>query len=195
MLQTRGGRQAGQLLVGDIETYSMEKRYYRKDGSIVWVNLTGSLVRDAGGEPSYFISALEDISERKHAEKTAREIREAERARMARDLHDGVMQDLSYTAASMGLMMLSGKGTELKGRLQGSIDAFRSAAEGLRDAINDLRLEGNEDRSLPELLGSLVEEARTMNPGCEIHFELQDGFPSEFPVRTGWSSCAWCGRH
>jgi PAS domain S-box-containing protein len=172
--------QAGQLLVGDIETYSMEKRFNRKDGSIVWTNLTGSLVRDTRGEPSYFISVLEDISERKRAEKAAREIREAERARMARDLHDGVMQDLSYTAASMGLMMLSVEGTELVSRLQGSIDAVRSAAEGLRDAVNDLRLEGDENKSLPELLGSLVDEARTMNPGCEVHFEVQDGFRLEF---------------
>jgi len=173
--------QAGQLLVGDIETYSMEKRFNRKDGSVVWTNLTGSLVRDTRGEPSYFISVLEDISERKRAEKAAREIREAERARMARDLHDGVMQDLSYTAASMGLMMLSVEGTELVSRLQGSIDAVRSAAEGLRDAVNDLRLEGDENKSLPELLGSLVDEARTMNPGCEVHFEVQDGFRLEFP--------------
>jgi two-component system sensor histidine kinase UhpB len=173
--------QAGQLLVGDIQNYSMEKRYYRKDGSIVWINLTGSLVRDARGEPSYFISVLEDISERKRAEEAAREAREAERARMARDLHDGVMQDLSYTAASMGLMMLSVEGPELKDRLQGSIDAVRSAAEGLRDAIDDLRLESDEDRPLPELLGALIEEARMMNPSCEVHLEVQDGFPSEFP--------------
>ena len=100
---------------------------------------------------------------------------------MSRDLHDGVLQDLSYTAASMGLMMLSVEGTELKGRLQGSIDAARSAAEGLREAINDLRLQGDEDRPLAELLGSLVEEARTMNPDCEVRFEVQDGLPSEFP--------------
>ena len=173
--------QAGQLLVGDIQNYSMEKRYYRKDGSIVWINLSGSLVRDARGEPSYFISVLEDVSERKRAEEAAREVREAEQARMARDLHDGVMQDLSYTAASMGLMMLSVEGSELKDRLQGSIDAVRSAAEGLRDAIDDLRLESDEDRPLPELLGSLIEEARMMNPSCEVHFEVQDGFPSEFP--------------
>jgi signal transduction histidine kinase len=81
----------------------------------------------------------------------------------------------------MGLIMLSIEGTELKGRIQGSIDAVRSAAEGLRDAIDDLRLEGDEDSPLPELLGSFVEEARTMNPGCEVQFEVQDGFPSDFP--------------
>src|SRR3712207_2216080 len=39
------------LLAGEIETYSMDKRYFKKDGSIVWINLTGSLVREAGGSP------------------------------------------------------------------------------------------------------------------------------------------------
>jgi PAS domain S-box-containing protein len=173
--------QAGQLLVGEIETYSIEKRYVRKDGSVVWTNLTGSLVRDARDEPSYFIAVVEDISERKRAEEAVREIRRAERARMARDLHDGVMQDLSYTAATMGLMMLSVEDPELKGRLQGSIDAVRRAAEGLRDAVEDLRLEGDENRPLPELLGSLLEEARAMNPGCEVRLEAQNGLPSQLP--------------
>src|SRR5215510_14487490 len=39
--------QARRLLAGEIENYSMEKRYYRKDGSIVWINLTASLMREA----------------------------------------------------------------------------------------------------------------------------------------------------
>jgi signal transduction histidine kinase len=43
-----------------------------------------------------------------------REVREAERGRMARDLHDGVLQDLSYTAATIGAMMLEAKGTKLE---------------------------------------------------------------------------------
>jgi len=38
-----------QLLAGEMKTFSMEKRYIRKDGSIVWVNLTGSLVRKSTG--------------------------------------------------------------------------------------------------------------------------------------------------
>ena len=60
--------QARQLLAGEIETYSMEKRYIKKDGSTVWINLTGSLVREPSGEPAYFIAVIEDISERKKAE-------------------------------------------------------------------------------------------------------------------------------
>ena len=56
------------ILAQEIETYSMEKRYIRKDGSLVWINLTGSLVRSLTGEPDYFIAVVEDISQRKQAE-------------------------------------------------------------------------------------------------------------------------------
>ncbi|KKK65565.1 hypothetical protein LCGC14_2972860, partial [marine sediment metagenome] len=51
-----------------IQTFSMEKRYICKDNSVVWVNLTGSLVRKLSGEPKYFIAVIEDINEKKLAE-------------------------------------------------------------------------------------------------------------------------------
>ncbi|HEY9862432.1 MAG TPA: PAS domain S-box protein [Candidatus Obscuribacterales bacterium] len=56
-----------QVLAGTLQTFSMEKRYVRKDGSTIWVNLTVSLVREAS-KPKYFISVIEDISERRQAE-------------------------------------------------------------------------------------------------------------------------------
>jgi PAS domain S-box-containing protein len=56
------------LLADELKTYTMEKRYLRKDGTAIWVNLTVSLVRDSSGEPAYFIAAIEDISERKKAQ-------------------------------------------------------------------------------------------------------------------------------
>ncbi len=58
-----------QILADNIQTYSMEKRYFRKDSSIVWVNLTVSLMREPSGEPKYFISVIEDISERQAAQR------------------------------------------------------------------------------------------------------------------------------
>jgi len=57
-----------ELLAGDIEHYSMEKRYIRKSGETIWINLTASLVRQADGSPDYFISVVEDINQRKQAE-------------------------------------------------------------------------------------------------------------------------------
>lgn len=66
------------VLANEIQTYSMEKRYIRKDRSLIWVNLTVSLVREQipsepgelGGTeiPKYFIAIVEDISDRKQIE-------------------------------------------------------------------------------------------------------------------------------
>ncbi len=61
------------LVAGELERYSMEKRYFRKDRSIVWANLTVALVRDGHGRPSYFISIVEDIGARKEIEETLRQ--------------------------------------------------------------------------------------------------------------------------
>ena len=69
------------VLAGEIDTYSQEKRYLRKDGSPVWINLTVSLLRDeATGAPIHFISVVEDIDARKRAEdERARTLAENER--------------------------------------------------------------------------------------------------------------------
>jgi len=63
----------GRMLAKEIDTYSMDKRYFRKDGAIVWIRLTVALVWRADGGPDYFISMIEDISARKRLEATLRE--------------------------------------------------------------------------------------------------------------------------
>jgi PAS domain S-box-containing protein len=74
----------GRMLEGEIDTYSTEKRYVKKDYSQVWVSLSTSLVRDSLGEPGYFISVIEDITERKRAKHLLRSLtpREAEVLRL-----------------------------------------------------------------------------------------------------------------
>lgn len=62
-----------QLLAGEISTYTLEKRYIRKDGGLVWANLTSSLKRDRTGIPEYGIAVVEDISTRKAAEEALRQ--------------------------------------------------------------------------------------------------------------------------
>ncbi|WP_158535189.1 PAS domain S-box protein [Acaryochloris thomasi] len=56
------------MLAGDITTYQMEKRYLHKQGHIVWVLLSVSLVRDHQAHPLCFISQIQDISTRKNLE-------------------------------------------------------------------------------------------------------------------------------
>lgn len=64
--------QSRRLLAGEIDMYAMEKRYIRKDGSIISVQLTVSLMRREYGEPDYFIAIVEDITARKQVEDALR---------------------------------------------------------------------------------------------------------------------------
>ena len=64
--------QVRQLLAGRADSYAMEKRYIRRNRDIVWINLTVSLLREPTGEPRYFISVIEDITERVQAQEQYR---------------------------------------------------------------------------------------------------------------------------
>lgn len=60
--------QVERVLRNEIGGYSMEKRYVRKDGKVVWALLTVSLIRNSDGSPEYFISVVQDINLRKRME-------------------------------------------------------------------------------------------------------------------------------
>ncbi len=68
------------LIEGKIRDFSMEKRYFQKDGSIVWVNLTVSPTWAPGEQPRFHIAIVEDITERKRAEDELRASEERLRA-------------------------------------------------------------------------------------------------------------------
>nr|WP_245833944.1 EAL domain-containing protein [Streptomyces aidingensis] len=58
-------RLQGELMRGERDHYSIEKPYNRSDGTVLWTNLTVSLLRDADGEPQYMLAMMEDITERR----------------------------------------------------------------------------------------------------------------------------------
>jgi PAS domain S-box-containing protein len=62
------------VLDGRIPSYQMEKRYLHADGSVVWAQLSVSLVRDEEGRPLHFVSQVTDISDRKHLEAELRRL-------------------------------------------------------------------------------------------------------------------------
>ena len=57
-----------QLLAGEITHYNLEKRYLTKEQALIWGYLSVSLVRNSQGEPLYFVSQIQDITEQKQAE-------------------------------------------------------------------------------------------------------------------------------
>lgn len=60
--------QAQKVIAGEIAGYQMEKRYLRKDGAVVWIMLHVGRIDATADHPAYFVSVVEDISERKAAE-------------------------------------------------------------------------------------------------------------------------------
>ena len=65
------------ILDGEDSSYKTEKRYIKKDDSIIWVSLTETLIRESDGEPHYFISIIDDITDRKKAEEDVRNLTRA----------------------------------------------------------------------------------------------------------------------
>jgi PAS domain S-box-containing protein len=116
-----------------------------------------------------------DVTERRQAEKALSETRWAERRRIARDLHDIVLQDLSGALQSLRLTDLQSKGSGLRLDLEEELEALGRATSGLRSAIYDLRDE--KDQPFVESVESLVKRNRQATPGCMIRFVVEEGFP------------------
>jgi PAS domain S-box-containing protein len=80
------------LLAGEIDNYSVERRYLHSSGRVVWVILRGSLLRYPGGAPDHFIAVAEDITERKRAEER---MRQAEKLESIGLLAGGIAHDFN----------------------------------------------------------------------------------------------------
>jgi PAS domain S-box-containing protein len=100
-----------EMVEGKRDHYQLEKRFCRKDGEVIWGQLTASLVRSQSGEPQYAVGMVEDISERKQAEEALRELsgqllrmQDEERRRIARELHDTTAQNLAALAMNLSVV-------------------------------------------------------------------------------------------
>jgi PAS domain S-box-containing protein len=90
-----------EIASGNHNLFRRETRFHKKDGQIVWVSLTFSLVRDENSSPAYVISMFEDITYRKRMEAEIQVIKrqliisqEEQKLRLAQELHDDPMQEL-----------------------------------------------------------------------------------------------------
>jgi PAS domain S-box-containing protein len=125
---------------GEFPSYSLEKRYVRKDGSPVWVDLSVSLQRDAAGTPAYSIAIIQDNSERKRLEGELRQAKEA--AEAANRAKSEFLAHVSHEIRTplnailgMNELALDAAVTDQQRKY---LAVMQSAAEGLLDVINDL---------------------------------------------------------
>ena len=147
----------------------------RPDGHRITALAHANPMHDHAGRVVGAVNVLVDISDRKLAEEALREIRDAERRRIARDLHDVVLQDLTTSLQSLQAARV-GAGTV---DLDHEVETLRKAVWGLRNAVYDLRAEG--EGSLLRTVESLLELNRQLAPECETSLVVGDGFPPQLP--------------
>src|SRR5215217_1045346 len=174
-----------QLALRESFVSGFEVEMLRKDGSPVWVSINARAVPDPGGDIAGYEGTIEDITERKRAEEALREIREAERRRIARELHDVVLQDLTYALQSMQVLKRMPEGADRADETDRQIEALKRAVGGLREAIYDLRLESVRERPLIRAVASIVELNRQIGEGCEFELIVDDGFPVDVSGPSG----------
>lgn len=129
-----------ECIEGKRNAYQMEKRYFRKDGEIIWGHLAVAILRAENGEPLYFISQIQDITAQKQAEAELVAARdEAKHASVAKSAFLASMSHEIRTPMTgvMGMLdMLQESG--VSGDQLELIRTARSSAEMLLSIINDV---------------------------------------------------------
>lgn len=167
------------LMLRDGFVSGFEIQIQRKDGGTMWASASARAIWDAGGELVGYEGTVEDITERKQAERALREIREAERRRIARELHDVVLQDLTYALQSMQVIRRMPAAAPSRGEeTERQIEALKRSVGGLRDAIYELRLESVQEQPLARTLYAIVELNRQMDPERAFELVVEEGFPA-----------------
>jgi PAS domain S-box-containing protein len=142
------------MLAGDDTVGSIEQRHLRQSGEVVWVSRTASLVRGADGAPDYFVSVVEDIGERRHAEEQARKLASA----------------VEQTTESIAI-------TDLQGRLEYVNEAFvRVSGYGREELLGRnprILQSGRTPQSTYRSLWAALAEGRSWHG--EFHNRRKDG--------------------
>jgi PAS domain S-box-containing protein len=169
-----------ELLSGKRDQFRIEKRYLRKDGSVIWGRLSMSLFRGKDDEPAYAIGMVENVTEQKqmHAElaelqRLLMESGENERLYLAQELHDGPLQDLQVINFQLNTL-------EMDSHLEdGDQDTLDQTKESLHEVSTALRAICGELRpptlvpfGLEKAIRSYLDQVQERNPDLQIESDL-----------------------
>ena len=115
------------MLSGRIASYSLDKRYIRKDGAAIWVRLSASLARDVHGAPEFFISQIENIDERMRQQQQIRAAL-SEKEMLLREVYHRVKNNLQVIRSLLNLQSRTLPQGEARRAMQETAARVRSMA-------------------------------------------------------------------
>lgn len=117
-----------QLEAGTVDQYQLEKRYVRKDGRLVWINLNVTKKTGPDGEVLYYIAAIKEIQAQKEAEANLRALHADLETRVAtrtRELNDAVaMLQSAMTRQEQAERLVKDREAELRSVIENANDAY-----------------------------------------------------------------------
>jgi len=163
--------------------YRREKRYLRKDGTPVWSQLTTSLVRTSGGGPTFFISVIEDLTDRKRLEA---QLLHAQKLEAVGQLAGGVAHDFSnLIGAIQGYAQLVERTLAVEDPRRADMGEIRKAGQRAAALIHQLLTFARRQETQPQLvdvnglvtnLGRLV--GRVLGSNIKVSWGLADALPA-----------------
>jgi PAS domain S-box-containing protein len=138
-------KEAALVAAGEKRSFTVEKRYVRRDGKVLWVRVTVTAAPDG----SFGIGMIEDVTDRRRLLQRTVEVAEAERMALATELHDGPIQRL--TAAALSLDLLGNRlrrndareeaelAQEIRTEVAAEMTSLRQMMSGLRPPVMDER--------------------------------------------------------
>ena len=128
------------LTRGESSSYTMEKRFIRKDGSLVWAHVTVSLQVEAAGKPAYCIKIIQDISDRKRLDEELQQAKEAAEAasRAKSEFLASMSHEIRTPMNGVFGMLDLALDTELQPEQRHYLERARASADLLLRVINDI---------------------------------------------------------
>ncbi|RED95642.1 PAS domain S-box protein [Marinoscillum furvescens] len=172
---------------GDILEFSLEKRFIRKNGTQVWANVTVSPMWKQPELPSSYIAIVEDISEKKNFQErileSSLQAQEREKNRIARELHDGIVQELvACGIQAESLVNVLNSPPDLMERIAQLIATIKKVTNDTRGLSHNLLSADMNEMTLVDLLNRLEHQLKSLSAvdlRMEVHLECDDDLISK----------------